>query len=71
VALAHPEAWRICQALKAAGVVPDFRPPDILRLAPAPLYNTFAECAGAIAQLQAVVRTAAHERFPTQRALVT
>jgi kynureninase len=71
VALAHAEAWRICQALKAAGVVPDFRRPDIIRLAPAPLYNTFAECAGAIAHLQAIVRTAAYEKFPTQRALVT
>ena len=71
VALAHPEAWRICQALKAAGVVPDFRRPDIIRLAPAPLYNTFADCAAAIARLQTIVRTAAHEKFPTQRALVT
>lgn len=71
VALAHPEAWRICQALKAAGVVPDFRRPDVIRLAPAPLYNTFAECAAAIAALQHIVRTAAHERFPAQRALVT
>jgi kynureninase len=71
VALAHAEAWRICQALKAAGLVSDFRRPDIIRLAPAPLYNTFAECAGAIAQLEAIVRTAAYEKFPTQRALVT
>jgi len=71
VALAHPEAWRICQALKAAGVVPDFRRPDIIRLAPAPLFNTFADCAAAIARLQVIVRTAAHEKFPAQRALVT
>ncbi len=71
VALAHPEAWRICQALKAAGVVPDFRRPDIIRLAPAPLYNSFADCADAIARLQTIVRTAAHEKFSTQRALVT
>lgn len=71
VALAHPEAWRICQALKQAGVVADFRRPDIIRLAPSPLYNTFAECAGAIAQLQSIVRSVAYEKFPTQRALVT
>ncbi len=71
VALAHPEAWRICQALKAAGVVPDFRRPDIIRLAPAPLYNTFADCAAAITRLQTIMRTAAHEKFPAQRALVT
>ncbi len=30
-------------ALQAAGVVGDFRQPDVLRLAPAPLFNTFHE----------------------------
>ena len=44
VALAHPEGARLCRALKAAGVITDFRPPDIVRLAPVPLYNTFEEC---------------------------
>jgi kynureninase len=71
VALAHVEAWRICQALKAAGVVPDFRRPDIIRLAPAPLFNRFADCAAAVAALQHIVRTGAHEKFPVHRALVT
>ncbi len=71
VAIAHPDAWRICQALKAAGVVPDFRRPDIIRLAPAPLFNRFADCAGAVAALREIIRTGAHEKFPMQRALVT
>ena len=71
MALTHPDAWRICSALKAAGVVPDFRPPGIIRLAPAPLYTSFADCAATVARLKEIMRTQAHERFPTQRPLFT
>jgi kynureninase len=39
--LDRPEEARA--ALEAAGVVLDFRPPDVLRVAPVPLYNTFRE----------------------------
>ena len=71
VALAHPDAWRICQGLKAAGVVPDFRQPDIIRLAPTALYNTFADCAETVARLKQIITTRAHEKFAAGRALVT
>lgn len=37
-------AKQIQQALLAKGVVADFREPDIVRIAPVPLYNTFADC---------------------------
>jgi kynureninase len=69
LALAHPEAWRICQALKAAGVVPDFRAPDLL--APSPLYTSFADCAEAIARLRQIALTRAYEKLPEHRTLVT
>lgn len=71
IALAHPEAWRLCQALKAAGVVPDFRSPDMIRLAPAPLYTRFTECADAITRLKTIVTTESYKDFPDTRALVT
>lgn len=71
IALAHPEAWRLCTALKAAGVVPDFRPPDLIRLAPAPFYNSYADCLAAILRLRALVRTAAYQHLPTARAAIT
>ena len=43
VALEHADAVRINEALKAAQVVPDFRYPNVIRLAPSPLYTSFEE----------------------------
>jgi len=71
VAITHPEGWRICQALRAAGVVTDFRQPDIIRLAPSPLYTTYVECVETILRLKAIMLTRTYERFPSTRALVT
>ena len=34
-------AGEICEALVARGIVPDFRPPNVIRVAPVALYNTF------------------------------
>ena len=70
LALAHPDAWRFCQALKAAHVVPDFRAPDLIRLAPSPLYTSFTDCAEAIARLKHIAVTRTHENFPSAPALV-
>ncbi len=44
IAIEHKtEAWRICEALKNKNIIPDFRMPDIVRIAPVALYNTFEE----------------------------
>ena len=70
VALAHPEATRLCRALKAARVVPDFRPPDIVRLAPVALYNTFEDCFRAVATLRSILETGEHLNYEAGRGLV-
>ena len=43
------------QALKARGVVGDFRMPDCIRLGIAPIYLTYADIRNAVAHLRAVL----------------
>ena len=52
------QADRIQARLQEAGVVGDYRQPDVLRLAPAPLFNTFGEMWRAAESLQSVIREA-------------
>jgi kynureninase len=63
VALAHPDAWRISQArIDVAGVVPDFRAPDRIRLGPAPIATRFVDVWDALDRLRRLVESGAHER---------
>ncbi len=55
VALRHPEAYAICQALIARGVIGDFRDPDILRFGFTPAYLGFVEVWRAVEQIAAVL----------------
>ena len=71
LALLHPEAARISRALRRAGVIPDFRPPDIVRLAPVPLYTSFTDCVEAIQQLKAILETRVYETVDDRAGLVT
>ena len=71
VSLQHEHAQPMSLALRARGVVPDFRKPDVIRLAPSPLYNTFAECWEAVQALKEIATTRAWEQFEATPALVT
>jgi kynureninase len=63
VALAHADGWRISQALTdVAGVVPDFRAPDRLRLGPAPIATRFVDVWDALDRLRRLVERGTHER---------
>ncbi|MFZ5827291.1 MAG: kynureninase [Bacillota bacterium] len=62
VALEHPEAVRINAALKALGVVPDFRPPNVIRLAPVPLYNTYTELWQTVEHLRRIIDERLYEQ---------
>ena len=57
LAVTHPAAADLSRALRAAGVVPDFRRPNILRLAPVALYNTFADCVAVVRRLRTILES--------------
>jgi kynureninase len=71
VTLAHPQAWQLCQALKAAGVIPDFRTPDRLRLGFAPLYTRFVDVYDGLDRLRRIVTDGSQLAFPAARGRVT
>jgi kynureninase len=71
VALVHPEGLRIAEALRGRGVVPDFRPPDIVRVAPVALYNTYAEIWELVRHLRDIVDTREYEGFPAERKAIS
>jgi kynureninase len=54
VSLRHPRAWTFTRALIDAGVTPDFRGPDSIRLGVAPLYVGFADVWDALDRLRAI-----------------
>jgi len=67
----HPEAWRICQALKQRKIIPDFRPPQVIRLAPVPLYNSFGDVLRVAEALKEIVDGKEYEAFSPVRDAVS
>jgi kynureninase len=49
--LRHPRAKDFVRSLIAQGVTPDFRPPDMIRFGPAPLYTRFVDAWDAMHRL--------------------
>lgn len=70
VLLEHAEAARISKALKAQGVIPDFRPPTGIRLAPAPLYTRYEELWQAVRLLKKIMEEGLYKQYSNQREVV-
>jgi kynureninase len=71
LALEHPDALQISRALKAEGVIPDFRPPNVIRLAPVALYNSFIDVCEAMKRLKQIMDEKKYQHYPTESKEVT
>jgi kynureninase len=71
VALEHPEGVRVSEALRDRGVVVDFRPPDVVRVAPAPLYTGFEDVYDVVEACRAVVADGVYEEYDAPEGEVT
>ncbi|MEA3000016.1 MAG: kynureninase [Sphingomonadales bacterium] len=57
ISFAHPNAFEICQALIADGVIGDFRAPDVVRFGLTPLYLGYEDVWIAVDRLHAILDT--------------
>jgi kynureninase len=70
VAVEHAEGPRIARALKARGVVPDFRPPNVIRLAPIALYVSFVEVFDTVRHLKEIIESGEYLSLSESREVV-
>ncbi|MZQ86601.1 kynureninase [Paenibacillus sp. 5J-6] len=70
VCLEHVEAARICKSLKENKIIPDFRAPNIIRLAPVALYTTYDEVWETVQRLKAIMLEKQYEKFENTRDVV-
>ncbi|MDH5279412.1 MAG: kynureninase [Actinomycetota bacterium] len=71
VVLAHDDAYRIGEAMVRAKVIGDVRPPNLLRLAPAPLTTSFGEVWEGMRRIRDLVADGRHLELPRERSRVT
>ncbi|WP_144511653.1 kynureninase [Bacillus sp. FJAT-22090] len=70
VFLVHEEAARICKALKEEGVIPDFRSPNGIRLAPVALYNSFEDVWQTVQILKKIMKEELYNKYENKRDVV-
>lgn len=70
VALEHEDAVRINQALKDNGVMPDFRAPNVIRLAPIALYTSFTEVFRVVETIVKIMDEKLYENYSSKRGTV-
>lgn len=75
ISIQHQEGYRINRAMiepvdGSPSIIPDFRPPNNIRLGIAPLYNTFEEIFLTVIRIKNIVETKEFERFGDEKLTV-
>ena len=72
VAVARNEnALKIKEALLRRGVVTDFRPPDVIRIAPSPLYSTFHDVWTVVRHIREIMDSGEYADVRHERGLIS
>ncbi|MBA2175156.1 kynureninase [Halobacillus locisalis] len=70
VSLVHPDAASICKALKSERVTPDYRSPNVIRLAPIALYTSFEDVYDTVMILKEIMSSGKHKDFKNERGII-
>ncbi|MCD2138366.1 kynureninase [Salinicoccus halitifaciens] len=70
VLIGHENAAGINAALKSRGVIPDFRAPSFVRIAPVALYNSFEDVYHALKILKEIMDDGTYKKFGNRRGVV-
>lgn len=70
VSLEHDEAYRISLALRDNNVIPDYREPNVIRLAPTALCNTYEDVYNLVEILEKIVKENEFENYSLDRVTV-
>lgn len=76
ISVRHPEGYRINRAMieprdGSAAIIPDFRPPDNIRLGIAPLYNSYNDLFLAVSRMHEIVKEKHYEAYSKIKLTVT
>ncbi|KAF0131155.1 MAG: aminotransferase class V [Bacteroidetes bacterium] len=76
ISLRHNEGWRISKAMidphqDTKSIIPDFRPPDVIRLGIAPLYNSFTDIYECVKRLHEIVKHEYYLSYDQTKSIVT
>ncbi|SDP33318.1 kynureninase [Halobacillus aidingensis] len=67
VCLVHDEAASICKALKQEAIIPDFRSPNVIRLAPIAFYTSYEDVYDVVLRLKDIMENEKQKQFKNER----